>query len=70
MTNKERILATIRSMPDDVTFDEAVQKLCFLAAVEEGLAQANAGELIGHEEIVREFLGAETEGGTNRLNAS
>ncbi len=40
---KERVLDAVRGMPDDATVEDAMERLYFLAKVEEGLRQANAG---------------------------
>jgi len=50
---KERILKAVEELPDDVTLDEAIEKLCFLAKLERGLQQANAGKTISHDNETR-----------------
>jgi predicted transcriptional regulator len=52
---KQLALEALRSLPDDATLEDAIEQLCFLAKVEEGLRQSEAGELIPHEEIKRQF---------------
>jgi predicted transcriptional regulator len=37
-------------LPDDVTFEDAIERLVFLAKVEGGLMQANAGDTVPHTE--------------------
>ena len=54
---KERILKAVEELPDDVTLDEAIEKLCFLAKVERGLQQANAGKTVSHDEVKERLLG-------------
>jgi predicted transcriptional regulator len=54
---KERILKAVEELPDDATLDEAIEKLCFLARVERGLQQANAGKTISHDEVNERLLG-------------
>jgi predicted transcriptional regulator len=54
-TTKERILEALRSLPPDATVDDAIERLVFMARVEEGLAQLDAGQGIPHEEIKRRF---------------
>lgn len=54
---KERILKAVEELPDDVTLDEAIEKLCFLAKVERGLHQANEGKTISHDEVKERLLG-------------
>jgi predicted transcriptional regulator len=54
-TSKERILEALRSLPADATVDDAIERLVFMAKVEEGLAQLDAGQGIPHEEVKRRF---------------
>ncbi len=54
---KERILKAVEELPDDVTLDEAIEKLCFLAKVERGLQQAKAGKTVSHDEVKERLLG-------------
>ena len=55
--SKERILKAVEDLPDDVTLDEAIEKLCFLAKLERGLEQANEGKTISHDEVKERLLG-------------
>lgn len=59
MTTKEQILQVIEQLPDDATFDQAIEKLNLLRKIEIGLAQADRGEVVDHAEIKRRFLGSE-----------
>jgi len=52
---RDRIIECLREMPADATVDDAIERLVFMARVEEGLAQLDAGEGISHEEIKRRF---------------
>ena len=54
---KDRILKVVQELPDDVTLDEAIEKLCFLAKVERGLQQANEGKTVSHDEVKERLLG-------------
>lgn len=54
-TTKERILEALRSLPADATVDDAIERLVFMAKVEEGLAQLDAGKGVPHEEVKRRF---------------
>ena len=56
MTTKEKIMAVIETLPDDVSIDQAIDKLYFLHKVEIGLEQADPGELTDHDEFMREIL--------------
>jgi predicted transcriptional regulator len=54
---KERALEAIRDLPEDATVEDVMERLYFLAKVEEGLRQADAGRTISHEEAKRRILG-------------
>ena len=55
-TEKQRALDALAALPDSATLDDAIERLCFLAKVEEGLRQSEAGELVTHEEVKKQFL--------------
>jgi predicted transcriptional regulator len=55
-TLKQRAIEAIQTLPEDATLEDAIERLCFIAKVEEGLRQSEAGELIPHEEIKKQFL--------------
>lgn len=50
---KERLLDAVRDLPDDASVEDAMERLYFLAKIEEGLRQADAGETVSHEEAGR-----------------
>lgn len=54
-SEKQLALEALRNLPDDATLEDAIERLCFLAKVAEGLRQSEAGELIPHEEIKKQF---------------
>jgi hypothetical protein len=56
MTNKETILALIRRLPDNVTIEEVIDCLYLLHKVEIGLAQAERGEVMEHDQFFDELL--------------
>lgn len=54
---KERLLDAVRGLPEDATVEDAMEQFYFLAKVEEGLRQAEAGETVNHEQAKRRILG-------------
>lgn len=46
MTTKERVLQTVRDLPED-----AMERLLLLAKVERGLVQADNGETVPHQAV-------------------
>jgi len=51
MTAKEKIIQAVEELPADATIEDAMERLLFLAKVERGLKQADAGETISHMEV-------------------
>ena len=54
-TVKQKILQVVERLPDTATLEDAIERLCFLAKVEEGLCQSDAGETVPHDEAVRQI---------------
>ncbi len=50
---RDRMVEGIRELPADATVDDAIERLVFLAKIEEGLAQLDRGEGVPHEEVKR-----------------
>jgi predicted transcriptional regulator len=51
-TTRDEILGALHELPDDATVD-AIERLIFLARVDAGLAELDAGKGIPHEEVKR-----------------
>jgi predicted transcriptional regulator len=47
-TAKQKVLEAVQQLPPDATVEDAMERLYFLAKVERGLAQADAGETVPH----------------------
>ena len=52
-TAKARILALVEDQPEDSSYDEILHELAFVRMVERGIADADAGRVVPHEEIRR-----------------
>jgi hypothetical protein len=53
---KERVLDAVRALPDDATVEDAMERLYFLAKIEEGIRQSGSGQTMSHEEARRRIL--------------
>ena len=53
MANKKKILEVIEHLPDDASIDQAIDALFLLQGVELGVRQADQGQVIPHEEVLR-----------------
>ena len=51
MTTKEQILHSIETLPDEATVEDAIERLVVLYKIERGIAQADAGETVSHQEV-------------------
>lgn len=56
-TTKDLVLGVVQQLPEDATVEQAIEQIYFLAKVEEGLRQADAGEVVSHEDAKRRLLG-------------
>jgi predicted transcriptional regulator len=51
MTTKQKVIKAVQALPDDASFEDAMERLLFMAKVEKGLQQADAGQTIPHEKV-------------------
>ena len=56
MTDKERVLDVVRELPDDATIADAIEQLCFLEKLSEGLRQSDRGDVVPHDQIRKQFV--------------
>jgi predicted transcriptional regulator len=55
-TEKDRAIQALQALPEHATIEDAIERLCFIAKIEEGLRQSEAGQLVSHEEVKKQFL--------------
>jgi len=51
MTTKERVLQAVSNLPEDASIEDVMEHLLFLAKIERGIKQADAGQTIPHSEV-------------------
>ena len=54
-SEKQKAIEALQGLPDDATIDDAIERLCFIAKIEEGLRQSDARQLVPHDEVKRQF---------------
>ena len=54
-TVKQRAIEALQTLPENATIDDAIERLCLIAKIEEGLRQSDASQL-DHEEVKKRFL--------------
>ena len=55
MTTKEKAISVIRSLDDNASLDEMIDRLYLLRKIESGIAQADARDVMEHEEFMAEL---------------
>ena len=55
-TEKQRAIEALKTLPERATIEDAIERLCFIAKIEEGLRQSDAGQLMPHDEVKKQFL--------------
>jgi hypothetical protein len=55
MTTKEKILGVIESLDDDVSIEQAIDRLYLLYKIEVGQQQIASGQYIDHDELMAEL---------------
>jgi hypothetical protein len=51
VTGKERVLELLDRLPDDCSLEDVLYHLYVLRSIDRGLAEADAGKTIPHEEV-------------------
>ena len=52
----ERAIEALRAFPEHATIEDAIERLCFIAKIEEGLRESDARQLVSHDEVKKQFL--------------
>ncbi len=55
-SEKQRAIEALRALPEHATIEDAIERLCLLAKIEEGLRQSDAGQVVSHDEVKKQFL--------------
>lgn len=52
--NKDKVLETVKDLPQDFELDILLEKLILIDKVEQGLRDIENGDILTHEEVVRQ----------------
>ena len=55
MTTKDKAINVIQSLDDDVSLDEVIDRLYLLRKIELGIVQAQAGDVMEHDQFMDEL---------------
>jgi predicted transcriptional regulator len=51
MTAKEKVIRAVKSLPENASFEDAMERLFLLAKIERGIEQADAGRTVSHRRV-------------------
>lgn len=51
MTTKQKVIKAVQTLPDNATYEDAMERLVVLAKIDRGLKQLEAGETISHAKM-------------------
>jgi predicted transcriptional regulator len=54
---KQKVIEAVESLSADATVEDAMERLYFLAKIQRGLEQADAGDTIFHDDARKRLLG-------------
>ena len=57
MTTKQKVIDVVEALPEDVSIEDAMEHLLFLAKTERGIRQADTGQTVSHAQV-RERMAA------------
>lgn len=52
---KDLLKQAVDKLPPDATVEEAMERLLLLSRIQQGIAEADAGKTVPHEEVRRRF---------------
>jgi len=56
VSTKQRVLEAVESLPANATVEDAIERLIFLAKIERGVGELDAGRGIPHTEAKQQLL--------------
>jgi predicted transcriptional regulator len=51
MTTKQKVIQAVQGLPENASFEDALDRLLLLAKIERGIQQLDAGQSISHEKM-------------------
>jgi predicted transcriptional regulator len=51
MSNKEMVIDAVRELPEEATLEDILEQIRILAALQQSVQAADAGQVIPHEEV-------------------
>jgi predicted transcriptional regulator len=57
MTTKQMLIQTVKKLPDNASIEDAMERFLFLAKIEKGIGQADAGKTLSHQRVKAKTCG-------------
>ena len=54
-TEKQKAIEALERLPETASLEDAIERLCFIAKVEQGLRDSDAGRVTPHDEVKKRF---------------
>lgn len=51
MTTKEKVIQAVQELPEDASWEDAMDRLLLLAKIDRGIEQADSGQTLAHSEV-------------------
>ena len=51
MTTKQKVIRAVQTLPNNATYEDAMERLLVLAKIDRGIKQLEAGKTISHEKM-------------------
>lgn len=51
MTTKDKVISSLKKLPDDVTIDDILDQIILIEKIEKGMDQSNKNQVIPDEEL-------------------
>jgi len=51
MTTKDKIISSIKNLPDSVTIDEILDQIMLVEKIEKGIEQSNKNQVVSDDEL-------------------
>jgi hypothetical protein len=55
MSTKEKVLSVVNALDDDASLDDVIERLYLLRKIELGIAQADDGDVMEHDQFMAEL---------------
>ncbi|TAE32948.1 MAG: hypothetical protein EAZ91_03555 [Cytophagales bacterium] len=55
LLNKNQVLHSLQNLPEQISSEDLIEHILFMAQVQRGIQQANEGKVVTHEQLMKEL---------------